>query len=50
MGCKDPSVLVGLSTVGTLVAGAGPGPISCQTLPLAVATGPLVGRAGSQGG
>ena len=42
MGCVGPSVVVGLTTVGILVSGAGPSLVGCQALPCVVAAGPLV--------
>ena len=36
MGCMCPFVVVGLTTVGKLVGGAGPGLVGCEAAPCAV--------------
>lgn len=47
MGCTSPSVVSGLTVVGTLVGRAGPSPVGSQALPRAVAAGPLLEGTGS---
>ena len=33
MGCVGPSVMIGLTTMGTLIGVAGPDPVGCQLQP-----------------
>lgn len=49
VGCMDPCVVVGLTTVGMLgcqPSGLAPGPVGCQALSSVVAPGPLMCEAG----
>ena len=41
MDCLQPSVVVGQTTEGALVGGAGPGWVGCEATPHVVVAGPL---------
>ena len=47
MGCVDPSVVVGLTTVSIPVSVSGPSLVVSQVLPRELAAGPLVGMSQS---
>ena len=44
VGCMDPSVVTGLTTVGTVVCWLPSGPVGCQALPQGVTASPLMGK------